>query len=350
MGHSDTQLLMEIVGMPSIKPINLTNSTETSLVRLIPLAIKNKVPVLFLEKALELSAGSEYLQNRYQVYMERARTARSFMKQVAQVLDQTQSDYAIFKTIKPFQSFGADVDVILFNRHDLERVYCSFRNRGFGIVGHGPFSATLYAPFYGMGVDLHVQIAVSHLVYLDIQILKESVTETNVEGMKVRILNRPASFVADATHSIYKEQSLTLADLYTAFFELLSMNGPQLEAMAQLANRVHAALSVKAVLVVANRLLTLAFNDAIPGATEAVELIHVTKIEESIIRFLTTNLNQNFELPYKYPLWAVAAAFAYKIRSDPTMRGSVARQTAEIILNMPYLFENIRLHMKGETN
>jgi hypothetical protein len=347
MNQSDTQLLMKIIGMPNIKPAPPKDLTESTLIRLFPLAIRNKMPILFLENALAHCAESEYLQTAYRIYMKKAKLARTLIKQVAQVLDHTQLDYAMFKTIRPFKSFGADVDVILFNRQDFEQACSVLRNNGYELAGYGAFSTTLDTASHEMGVDLHLQISVSRLVYMDTQLLREHVTETNVDGVQVRTLDKPASFVTDATHSIYKEQLLTFSDFYTIVFEILSMNRQELKAMTNLVNSAHATLSARAVLMLTERLVALAFNKTVPQITEAAKLVRVNEIEERIVHFLVANLEQNFKLPYNYPPLAVAAAFVAKICTDSMMRGSLAGQAMELITNMPYLLENILLHMKG---
>jgi hypothetical protein len=350
MKHSDSLLLTRIIGLPSIEPIRFFDLTEADFARLFPLAIKNKVPVLFLEKALEQSPDSEYLQKTYQIYLKRVTSAKNLIKYVVEVLGRAQLDYAIFKTIKPFPAFGADVDVILFNRRDFYRGWHSLAVHGCKLEGHGAFSATFLNVASQINVDLHFQIAVSRLVYMDVQLLREHVVKINFDGMLVPVLDSPASLVTDATHSIYKEQSLTLSDFYCVISEVVGKNCQQLESMLDLTMKTHASLSAKSVLVLADRLVRNTFNNSIPEVAKAAELIQVNRVEKKVINFLVTHLEQEFKLPYGYPPLAVAASFASKISNDPTMRGTLVRQFLETITNVPYLWENIRLHMKGEAS
>jgi hypothetical protein len=350
MVDSDTQLLLETIGIPNFRTMPPTSINETTLIRLFPLAVRNKVPILFLEQALKICGDSERLQDTYQTYLQKAKLFRAIIKNVATVLNQDGLDYALFKTIKPFQSFGADVDVILFNRQDFKRACSSLRKNSYKLAGNGAFSVTLDNQSHQMGVDLHLQISVSRLVYMDLKLLREHVTETNVNGVKVRTLNKPATFVTDATHSIYKEQLLTFSDFYTTISEILSMDGQQLHALANLANKAHASLSAKAVLMLTDRLVKIVFKRTIPQVTETAELIPVSRIEEKVIRFLVAHLEQHFKLPYAYSPLAVAMAFLAKVRADPAMRSSLAGQFMEVIRNMPYLLENALLHMKGSAD
>jgi len=350
MQHSDSLLLTRIIGLPSVAPTSYCDLTEADFVRLFPLSIKNKVPVLFLEKALEQSPNSEFLTKTYQVYLQKVTSAKNLIKQVVEVLDRAQLDYAIFKTIKPFPAFGADVDVILFNRRDFYRACHSLSIHGYRLEGHGAFSATFLNVDSQMNVDLHLQIAVSRLVYMDVQLLREHVIKINFEGVLVPVLDNPASLVTDATHSIYKEQLLTLSDFYCVMSEVVGKNCRQVEFILDLANKTHSSLAAKSVLVLADRLVRNAFDRTVSEVAEAVELIQVNRVEKIVIDSLVTRLTQEYALPYGYPPLAVAAFFASKISNDPTMRATLGGQVLETVTNLPYLWENIRLHMKGEAS
>lgn len=350
MKHSDSSLLTRIVGLPSVQPIQFFDLTEADFIRLFPLALKNKVSVLFLEKALELSPESEFLQKTYQIYLKKLVSAKNLIKNVVEVLGRAQVDYAIFKTIKPFPAFGADVDVILFNREDFYEAWHSLAVHGCRLEGHGPFSATLLNVDSQINVDLHFQIAVSQLVYMDVQLLRAHVVKTKFDGLSVPVLDSSASLVTDATHSIYKEQSLTLSDFYCVISEVVGKSSQQLESMSDLAMKTHASLSVKFVLLLADRLVRNTFHKRIPEISEAADLIQINQVEKKVIDSFMSHLEEEFTLPYGYSALAVAASFASKISNDPTMRGTLIGQSLETITNMPYLLRNIRLHMKGEAS
>jgi hypothetical protein len=348
MSDLDTQLLVKIIGMPNISPTCLNDVSEVTLKRLFPLAVKNKVPILFLEKALKLHSESEYLQTTYKTYSKRASVARSLIRRVCEVLNNVHLDFVIFKTVKPFPSFGADVDVILFSREDFMQAFESLIQNGCKLDGYGAFSATLYSAPHVMNVDLHLQISVSRLVYLDTKLMRGHIAGINVDDTQVPVLDGPASIITYSAHSIYKEQILTYADFYTIVFEILQMDERKLEITANLANELHAGLCTKTTLLLADNLIRTILNRSVPEIRRAAELIKVSTIEKKIIEYLTSNLEQNLKLPYGYPPSAVAAAFASKVFSDPILRGSVADQISEVITNLPYLLKNVLLHMKGE--
>jgi len=348
MKDLDTQLLVEIIGMPNIASACSNGLSEATLMRLFPLAIKNKVPILFLEKALKLHAESEYLQTTYEIYSKRAAVARNLIKRVFEVLNNAHLDFAVFKTVKPFPSFGADVDVILFSREDFMQALNSLRRNGCELAGYGAFSATLYSAPHVMNVDLHLQISVSRLVYLDTKLLREHITGIIVDDVQVPVLDGPASLITYSAHSIYKEQILTYSDFYIIVFEILQMDKRKLEITANLANELHAGLCTKTTLLLADNLIRSILNRSVPEIIRAAEMIKVSEIEKRVIHYLTSNLEQSTKLPYSYPPSAVAAAFASKVFSDPIMRGSVADQSFEAITNLPYFLKNVLLHMKGE--
>jgi len=350
MKHFDSQLLAEIIGFPSIESVPSRDLIDSDFTRIFPLAVKNKVPLLFLEKSLKIRPESKFLIDTYQSYLGRVNSSKSLINNIVEVLDRAELDYAIFKTIKPFSSFGADVDVILFSRKSFYDAWSHLVKNGCELAGYGAFSATLYSAPHVMNVDLHFQIGVSRLIYLDVRLLQDHVVRINYDKSSAPILDNQASFVADVTHSIYKEQLLTLSDFYVVANGILSMNSHQLESTLDLVKKAHATFSAKAVLLLTDRLTRLTFNRTIPAIVEAAELINVNRIEAKVINFLMTRLELDFKLPFSYPLLAVAAAFLLKLPKDPTMRGTLAGQSVELVTNLPYLWENIGLHMKGEVS
>lgn len=349
MKNSDTLLLMKVIGIPNIQTEPIKDLNEATLIRLFPLAVRNKVPLLFLENALDLCKDSNYLQSIYEDYAEKSQSAKSLIKEIAEALVQNQVDYVIFKTIKPFRSVGADVDVIFFSRQDLTRAWYSLQEIGCKLAGYGAFSVTLYNPTYKMNVDLHLQMSVSRLVYMNKQLLQEYVTETNFNGALVPVFENPASLVIDAAHSIHKEQLFMLSDYYTTIFETSNMNKQQRKSMMNLAELSHVAFCLKAVLMLVDKLTAVAFKKNISAINEMAQMVHVNKFEDKAIRILITHFEQNLKLPYKYHPMTVAVAFMARVFKDPMLRGTLAGQFKEMVTNMPYLLENTLLHVKRET-
>jgi hypothetical protein len=340
---------MEIIGSSNPRTELFHDLDEDFLLRLFPLAIKNKVPLLFLESAINLFTDSESLKSLYQTYLEKSRLVLSLIREVDRILTQSQVDYAVFKTLKPFPFVRTDVDIIFFTREDFKHACQRLRSQGYKLAGYGAYSVTLYSPKHNMNVDLHLEISVSHLVYINKQLLQEFVTEVNMDGGRIPVLDTPATLATVIAHSLYKEQMFTLSDYYEMNIHMLSMTERQRRSLVSLTEQAHVAFSVKAGLMLVNALSTVAFKETEPAITETAQMIHVCEIEERTIQLLLSHFMQNVRLPYRYHPMAVGVAFMVKAFRDPLMRSTLTNQFVGLIMNTSYLLKSTLLHMRRET-
>ena len=347
--HSDTLLLMRIIGSPNPRTEFSYDLNEDLLLHLFPLAIKNKVPLLFLERAINICTDSKSLKDLYQAYLEKARLALSLVKEVNRILSQTQINYVLFKTFKPFPFVRTDVDIIFFSREDLKQACYTLRSQGYKLAGYGAFSITLFSPKHNMNIDLHLEISVSRLVYINKQLLQEYVTEVNMDGNRIPVLGPPATLATVIAHSLYKEQMFTLSDYYETDIHVSNMTERQLRSLVSLAEQAHVGFSIKAGLMLVNALTKVAFKKTVPAITETAEMIHVSEIEERTIQLLLDQFVKNVRLPYKYPPLAIAVAFMMKAFRDPVMRSTLPHQFVEMVTNASYLSESTLFHMRRET-
>jgi hypothetical protein len=341
-------MLAKIVGLPTIEPQKTPNLTESELSSLLEIALKNKIPVLFIEKALQQYPESKVLKSAYQAYSKKVTAAKNLVRYVNIVLDKANINYAIFKTIKPFPSFGADVDVILFSRDEFYSAWRALTFKGCRLEGYGAFSASLLDVASEMNVDLHLQIAVSQLVYMDVRQLKDHVVRREFNGLSVPVLDSHASIITDTTHALFKEQLLTYSDIYLIVSALQGVDSRQMQSTLDLITKTHSALAAKTAVTLINHLTKQAFNKTIPEVVQLDNLICLNSVEQKVMNFLKAQFEHEFNLPYNYHIFGVAAAFISKMCQDPVMRASSAHQFWETITNTPYLWKNVRLHMKGE--
>lgn len=340
---------MRVVGLPNAEPKTIQSLNENALSSLFSHAVKNKVPLLFLEHFADICCDSKSLKTLCQVYRKKSRLGLSLVKEVSRVLNEKEINYVVFKTLKPFPFITVDVDVLFFNREDLKRAYYALRNNGCKLAGCGAHSISLYSPKHAMNVDLQLEISVSRLVYIDKKLLQGYVTEINVNGSQVRVLEPPAALVTVLAHSLYKEQIFTLSDYYTTVIQLFNMTKRQRRTFVDLAEQAHIGLSIKAALILINTLTTMAFGRTIPAITETTQLIQTGEIEDKMMQLTLSHFAQNARLPYKYHPISLVAAFAMKTLRDPVMRGTVAQQFVEMITDTSKFLESMLLHMRRET-
>ena len=346
--YHDTMRLLEIVGLPDAQAGSVNDLSEDSLLGLLHPAIENRIPLLFLERAVTLSKSSRRMETLHKAYLEKAQSFFSLMKEVSKFLVKAQTDYVVFKTFKPFPFVTVDIDVLFFNREEFLRAYRSLRGF-YKLAGYGAHSISLYSPKHAMNLDLQLEISVSRLVYIYKNLLREHVTEINVNGSQVRVLEPPAALITVLAHSLYKEQIFTLSDYYTSMIHLLNMTNQQRRTFVDLAEQAHIGLGIKVVLMLINTLTTMAFGRNVPAITETTQMIQAGEIEDKMMQLTLGHFAQNSRLPYKYHPIALGAAFTAKVLKDPLMRGAIPQQFVELITNTSEFLDFILLHMRRET-
>lgn len=350
----DTIRLMQGIGQPHSSTFEGKSSAEarldeSALLRLLPLAIKNKVPLLFLEKAKMSLKNSHHLTFLYQTYLKKWKLALELVKDVSRTLSECDADYAIFKTIEPFPFVKSDIDILFFEYEDIAKSYHILRRRSFKFLGSGPYSITLHSAKHEMNIDLQLEISVSQLVYLDKSILQKHVTEINIDGYTIPVLKPPASLIAIVSHSFFKEQILTLSNYYAAVMEILAMNTLQRETIRVLSEELDVNLCTKLVLELIQALTVAAFKKNIQSIAEITQSISINRMEETARQISLSDLDRCKELPYKYQPVSIALAFASKLLNDPLMRITMSPQLLNSISNAPDLLLSILRHLKRET-
>ena len=349
MNRSDTLNLMRIIGLPNTHTKFIRNLSEEALVNLLPLAIENKVPLLFLECALDACRDSKPLKELYEAYLKKSHSGLSLIKEISETLIKPQTNYVVFKTFKPFPFITVDVDVIFFTRKDLMRAYHELLSKGCNLAGYGAYSISLYSPKHVMNVDLHLEVSVSRMVYIEKLLLEQYVTEIDVNNCQVPVLETPVALAMVLAHSLYKEQLFTLADYYTTIIRVLDANKGQRKTLVDFAEKARIRLSVKAALMIVDALSVTAFGRKVSAVTETAQMIQTSEIEEKTMRLALSQFVKNVNLPYRYHPVTVAAAFTTKIFRDPVMRGTLNQQFVELITDTSKFLESVLSHMRRRT-
>jgi hypothetical protein len=342
----DTTRLMKILGFPNSRPELADNVTEDDLLKLLPLAIENKVPLFFLERAVTLCKNSKSLETHYQIFLEKSQSFSSLMGEVSNILAKAQTDYVVFKTFRPFPFVTVDADILFFTREEFWRAHRELR-RAYKLGGFGAYSITLYDQKRDINLDLHLDIAVSRMVYMNIQLLRKYMTKVSVNGSQLSVLTPPAAIVTVLSHSLYKEQMLTLSDYYTTLTQILKMTSNERRALVDLAEQLNLGLSLKLALNLIDSLTKMVFRRSPSVIADIADMIQIDEIEEKAMHMSINKFVQPVQLPYKYPLLSVSFAFMMKSIKDPLMRSTAANQFFEIFTNTSKFIEAALPHIRG---
>lgn len=238
-----TVKLLRIIGSPFAPeqkqelPENKEESTELYIY-----AMKNKIGLLYLETLknqgrLEVFGLESEYQEEHEKHNEQVTTAF----RIAKLFNSNNINYIVFKSIMPYPAVPNDIDIVHLGSDDeykkakgiiLQNGYEEF----FGEFGSGISpSQTMFhdsrdGPHLGLSkkdiydIDLYREIMASYIVYLDREKFKKYVTEMDVSGMRIRVLEPEAELVALITHSIIPEQLCTFSVYYATLHYLAKMN------------------------------------------------------------------------------------------------------------------------------
>jgi hypothetical protein len=189
--------VMKAIGIPGI----LEGGSSAPSISSLELARINKIGLLYSIKTDAIDID----------LLKRSELLNYTVKTVSSIFNRAGINYSIFKTIKPFPSTPADVDVLISD-NDFDRAVSTLVDYGYRKLSGDTRTVSLKKD---MIVDLQVEPSVSTLPYLSRRLLMQH-TEVNIlDGIEVRTLAPEAEIIAVACHAIYKELMFTINDYYT---------------------------------------------------------------------------------------------------------------------------------------
>ncbi len=265
--------LIEVIGIPGIiTGINANYDQELAY-----LAKINKVELLYALRTN--SIGVSDLIKQYQ------NTVR-IVKDISELFNAGGVNYAIFKTIKPFEFTPSDIDVLVSDQ-DCKRAMIVLQGAGYGAIQKDMFCVSMRKE---MTVDLYLEPSVSNIAYLKTEELMEDLTFKNIDGVRVNTLSAQGEFIAVISHSLFKEQMITLNDYYTlaALAQQTALN--RIIEMAQNTNTIPV---LKLIAGVCSAITEEVFGESLN--------LNVCKIAKE----LDASLAKIENLPYKFPMNSV---------------------------------------------
>jgi len=321
---NSTVKLLKAIGSPFVNERRCEAFAEEEIPALYLHAIKNRIPLLYLDtlnRQNKLSDLKPIYCREYSRYLKIFDT----MAEVSDFLSSLNVEHVIFKSIRPYPDASVDIDTLIFDSEKYERALKSFLKTGWNILGYGPQSATFFDSEAQVGIDLYREIAVSWVVYLDKEKLKRYVTRRVLPNQKsVWTFQVEADLLAIIAHSVIKEQIFTLAEFYTFLICLKRMSRKEIgkfESLIEINNMVALARSFVTVTVVLH-------NEAFGWVPEKLEVLSNelgrNGLEEKRLR-------QNaFETPHKYHFLTLLKSVMNRLKEEKT-RKSMALQGFEMM-------------------
>ena len=334
--------LLKIIGSPfatAIEPL----IGEHERRRLHTYAVQNRIPLLYLE-ILEKEGRIGGLKPIYTHSYARYLKLLDLMVEVSLLLEGAGIEYSIFKTIRPYLAETSDIDILVLDNEEYKEAVEVLRER-WGLKGYGPQSMTFYDPDADLGIDLHKEIAVSYIVYLDKEKLRRYTTRKKLpNGGHVTTLTSQADLLAVMAHSTIKEQIFSLADYFTFLYCLAEMNVQEVSDLIRLVKDNANIRAAMPFLAITSMLHEASYGETPKKLTKILIELKVKSIE-------TNNLWKNgMKMPHKYSLLTVIKAVLEKSKEEK-MRRSVVSQMWKMLRPSftRSVIEGVLDHYKRET-
>jgi hypothetical protein len=349
----DSISLVEIIGTPFGTYGEKDNVRENGeLLGLFPLSIKNKIPLLYLDSVKKLYGNLYELQSHYTQLKESEKAIRLQIKDIANILGRKKTDYAVFKTLKPFPYIASDIDLLLFADEGVKEALMAFTESGYRLLDSGPRNFTVFNLESGLKIDLYDEITASNIIYMDKQKIRGYVVSTTLDNQQIPVLNPEVELLCVIAHSFYKEQLYTLADFYAIILNMASFTYQQIDTFIRLAKELRIEFACCILLELTQNICFGVFQSRIKEIQEVIgELVHRPLIF-SMSNSTIGHLDKRIPIPYKFNYATIAFGFIDKILKDGKTKRSVLFQVKDFLLDRQFskgLIERIVGHIIRET-
>ena len=252
--------LLRTIGIPFLAGTETSKEDNESL-ELYDHAIKNKIPLLYLE-ALKKQGRLNELKSKYKEEYARYLKFLDGVAKVSEVLNTADIEYVIFKTIKPFPTVHGDADIIILGDDEMYKqavealLYADYIPTLSGLVdvktltskeeykkaakimvnpthgggkhglGHiSPTGTDLVDPERTVDIDLQKDLALNYVIYMDKNKFRGYITEITLpNGAKIKTPTSELDMAIVIAHSL-AEQMYLLGEYYAFLYRLSEMDG-----------------------------------------------------------------------------------------------------------------------------
>lgn len=356
--ESPTLKLIRIVGSPLILNGGRLPTDSDESLELYELAIRNKIPLLYLE-ALKRQGKLNELKAKYK---EENAGYRRFMNAIARltkILESAGVEYVIFKTIKPYPGMPTDIDLLILGDDEQYKktleilLKAHYPNIASDIVNMttlsteddykkavdtlmkptyladplkniSPTGTDFLDPEYSIDIDLQRELAVSYVIYMDKNRSENHLIRTKLlNGQEVNTLTPEFELATVIAHSLV-EQMYLLGEYYSILYYLSRMDeqgvGRFIDAVKE--NRLEVAARVFT--AVTAELHRAAFG-TVPQKLENV--LGKFSPDAAEVRSL---IKHDFKTPHKYSIFTLIKFLSRKM-GEQRFRKSVSTQIIKIL-------------------
>ena len=330
MQSNQTIKLLRTIGSPFIANKEpFVNGTES--LELYDLAVKNKISLLYLE-ALKQQGKLNKLKMKY--YEEHAKYLKFLegIDKVSKILDATNVEYVIFKTIKPYPAAPGDVDVLLMGNRDTtayiktNELFLQAGYREWIREGVSPTLPDLVDPEGDIVIDLQEELEISYVIYMDKNKFKGHIVKREMlSGAEIKTLtpelDLAITIIHSQTHNLY-----LLGEFYTLLYALSGMNERAIDDFVAVLKENKIAAAAKAFGTITAVLHDVAYG-VIPDKLEyALSKLGYEKSEAEAL------VKSDFKMPHRYGILTIINVILEKM-GEKRFRRSVGVQMLKMLRN-----------------
>lgn len=324
-GNLDVKLLRTI-GSPFLSNKEpFVNDVESS--ELYDLAVKNKIPLLYLE-TLKQQGKLNKLKIKYDEECARYLKFLDGVGKISEILDATDIEYAIFKTIKPYPTVPGDVDIVVLGNNEGYRkaneILLEAGYREEEVRVSGPGLPDLVDPEGDIIIDMQDELELSYVIYMDKNKFRGHIVKTKIpSGKAIKTLEPELDLAIVIIHSLTEYMYLG-GEFYTFLYSIARMNKREIDEFVAILDENKITAAAKSFITITAILHEAAFG-VIPEKLEYVlDKLGYKKSEAKNI------IKNNFKMPHRYGVSTVVKVVLEKM-GERRFRKSVSVQIVKML-------------------
>lgn len=319
--------LLRTIGSPFV-PVAEMPGDDIETPEIYDLAVKNKIPLLYME-TLKQRGKLNKLKTEYDKEYRRYTEFIEEFTKTAKILNATDVDYAVFKTVRPYPVVPGDVDiVILGGDSEYKKAVELFLKANYKEAvpdGPCPQAGDLMNPIKKIPTDLQKEVEVSYVVYMDKNKFEGEIIKDKLpSGEEIYTLTSELDLAIVIAHSIIQEQMYLLGEFYTFIYLLSKMNENEISKFVSILKDNKVVTAARHHLTVTTTLYEAAYG-AVPQKLD--NILNEIGTEESEARRL---IKSDFKMPHRFSLLTLAKVSLEKMK-EKRFRRSVASQVLHML-------------------
>ncbi|MGB7533086.1 MAG: hypothetical protein WA977_08965 [Halobacteriota archaeon] len=323
---NQTIKILRIVGFPGIARKELLVNDAESL-ELYDFAIKNKVPLLYLE-SLKRQGKLNKLKTKLDGEREKYLKFIGGVGRVSKIFNTAGIDYSLFKTIKPYPAVPGDIDILIMGDATMcERAVGVLREAGYKYIGAtnpGPSLEDFVDPKDNIVIDLQEEVSLSYLIYMDKNKFWDQTIEIKLpSGEKIKNVAPELDLAIVIIHSL-TEHLYTLGDYYTFIYRLSEMREKDINNFIDTLDEHKIRGIARAFITITDILCEAAYGEKPENLDYLLNELKYDACEAKNV------IKSNFKMPHRYNVITIGRTLLEKTKEKRFQR-SVATQMLKMV-------------------